>query len=284
MKTITILKGLPASGKSTWAKNKIDKNPGMYKRINKDDIRAMLDNSKWSKDNEKFILKVRNELIVMSLNEGKHVIVDDTNGHPKHIENIKKLVKGMCVEVKVKEFNVSVDTCVKRDLDRPNSVGERVIRDMYNSFFKPEDQIYVRDRSKPASVIFDIDGTLALMDGNRSPYDWDKVDTDLVNGPVRDVLELYHKEGYTIILLSGRDGSSRNKTVKWLNTHQIPYSHLFMRVAGDNRKDSIVKRELFDNYVRDKYNVELVYDDRNQVVELWREMGLTCFQVAEGNF
>ena len=48
---LIMTKGLPASGKSTWAKQYLDDNPGT-KRVNKDDLRAMLDNGKWSKRNE----------------------------------------------------------------------------------------------------------------------------------------------------------------------------------------------------------------------------------------
>ena len=59
---------------------------------------------------------------------------------------------------------------------------------------------------------------------------------------------------------------------------------LHMRRAGDARKDSVVKRELFDAHVRDRYNVRRVYDDRNQVVDMWRSLGLACLAVAEGNF
>lgn len=57
-----------------------------------------------------------------------------------------------------------------------------------------------------------------------------------------------------------------------------------MRKSGDMRKDSIVKREMFDEHIRGRYNVNFVLDDRNQVVELWRSMGLTCLQVADGDF
>lgn len=57
-----------------------------------------------------------------------------------------------------------------------------------------------------------------------------------------------------------------------------------MRPEGDIRKDSIVKREIFENYIRDYYNIQFVLDDRNQVVEMWRSLGLKCLQVQEGDF
>jgi hypothetical protein len=57
-----------------------------------------------------------------------------------------------------------------------------------------------------------------------------------------------------------------------------------MRDKGNNEKDSIVKRNMFEKYIRGKYFIEYVLDDRNQVVEMWRSMGLTCLQVADGDF
>jgi predicted kinase len=67
MLNVIICKGLPGSGKSTWAKKLIDDHPGQYKRINKDDLRAMLDNGKFSKQNEDFVLEVRNQILLMAL-------------------------------------------------------------------------------------------------------------------------------------------------------------------------------------------------------------------------
>ena len=75
MKKVIITKGLPGSGKSTWAKKLIDKNPNQYKRINKDDLRAMLDNSKHSKDAEKFVLKIRNQIMLMALSKKESTLL-----------------------------------------------------------------------------------------------------------------------------------------------------------------------------------------------------------------
>ena len=57
-----------------------------------------------------------------------------------------------------------------------------------------------------------------------------------------------------------------------------------MRKTGDNRKDAIVKREIYETHIKDKYQVDYVLYDRNQVVEMWRSLGLTCLQVADGDF
>ena len=84
--------------------------------------------------------------------------------------------------------------------------------------------------------------------------------------------------------MSGRSSEFRAHTERWLQANNIRYSELHMRAEGDQRKDSIVKRELFDAHVRGKWNVSFVLDDRQQVVDMWRGLGLVCLQVAPGDF
>lgn len=290
MKKVIILKGLPASGKSTYAKKLLAGN-GNYKRINKDDIRAMLDNGKWSKNNEKFVLKVRNWLIREALFEGFHVIVDDTNLHPKHEQQIRdivmkhnKLHEKDDALVEIKEFlDVSVEECIKRDLARPNPVGSEVILRMYKQFLAPEPKVYEPPKDKPNAIICDIDGTLAHMDG-RGPFDWDKVGTDKFDYWIGNILNLHQAVGATIILVSGRDAVCRKETMEWLAKYGVRFTHLFMRHQGDMRKDFVVKEEIFNKHIRYNYAVMFVLDDRNQTVNYWRSEGLKCLQVAEGDF
>jgi len=286
MLRVIVLKGLPASGKSSYCKNLIDANPNQYKRINKDDIRAMLDNSYFSKGNEKFVIKVRNQLILMALDAGKHVLIDDTNLNPVHEKDIKALVAGKAV-VEIKDFtHVDVETCIARDLKRPVSVGEKVIRKMYNDYLKPKTvsaQVVREHNPKlPHAVLCDLDGTLALF-GNKNPYERDFIN-DEVNKPVKMVLDLVANSGRTIILVSGRNGKFEQETLQWLVKNNIPHNHLLMRKEGDSRKDSVVKKEIFEQEIEPKCNVDFILDDRSQVVSLWRSLGLTCFQVAEGDF
>jgi hypothetical protein len=58
----------------------------------------------------------------------------------------------------------------------------------------------------------------------------------------------------------------------------------YYKPENDYRKDNIIKKEIFDNYLKDVYNILFVYDDRNQVVNMWRELGIKTFQVEPGNF
>lgn len=135
------------------------------------------------------------------------------------------------------------------------------------------------------AIIVDIDGTLALMAG-RSPYDLSRVHEDDISIAVRNVVKAFYGMGYDILIVSGREGTEqcRALTESWLKYHDVPYSNLWMRTAKDFRNDAIVKQEIFDAHIKDKYEVELVLDDRTRIVDMWRSIGLKCFQVEPGNF
>ena len=289
---LIMCKGLPASGKSTWAKEYVKKS-GNTKRINKDDLRAMMDNGIFSGKNEKFVLEVRDFLIQQALMSGFNVIVDDTNLHPKHEARMREIIKSWDKvlmpgkkekwEFEVEDFSlVPLETCIARDLKRPVSVGEKVIRQMYNQFLAPKPAMYIPKEGTPHAVMCDLDGTLALF-GDKNPYDRNFLE-DQINDPVASTLDRCEACGDKIILVSGRTDKHRKQTEKWLEDNMVKYHALFMRKEGDTRKDSIVKTEIFEKEIKDKYNVVFVMDDRNQVVDMWRLRGLTVFQVAEGDF
>jgi len=141
----------------------------------------------------------------------------------------------------------------------------------------------------PRAVLVDIDGTLALRgdgDGVRRFYDWHRVGEDLPNPPVAELVQLVaNSMQYEIILMSGRDEVCRDETQAWLDKHEIPWHQLHMRGHKDNRPDSIVKRELYEQHVAGRYVAAWVLDDRDSVVALWRrDLGLPCFQVEYGDF
>jgi predicted kinase len=283
MKKVILTRGLQASGKTSWCKQLQAKHPGQYKHVSKDDLRAMLDDGKWSGGNEKMVLKVRDMLITLALDAGKHVLIDDTNLNPLHEQHIRDLVKARGdAEVTIQDFtDVPLETCIERDLKRPNSVGEKVIRKMYNEYLKPQPVRVEHDPALPYCVICDLDGTLALLNG-RNPYDASTCEQDGLCKPVWEVLD--RMSGMAVILVSGRMDTYRPQTEAFLVHHDVRYSYLFMRAEGDTRKDVVVKQEIYAREIKGKYNVLFVLDDRNQVVEMWRQNGLTVFQTAEGDF
>lgn len=280
---ITLTRGLPASGKTTWAKEQLHK--GNIVRINKDDLRAMLNNGKWSKVNEQIVLKIRDQATIAALNKGYSVIIDDTNLHDKHYKRMQEIAKEYSnCEVEIKEFtDVSLEECIKRDLKRENSVGEKVIKDMYNAFLAPKIESPKYDPKKEDIVIVDVDGTLAHIN-NRSPFDWMGVGSDTPDIAIIKLINTL-SDYYTIVVFSGRDSVCRELTENWLKNNNVMYDKLYMRDEGDMRKDTLIKKELYEKHIKDKYNVEFILDDRNQVVNMWRnELGLKCLQVAEGDF
>ena len=283
MPTLTYTYGLPASGKTTFAREAVAKDHSIV-RANLDDIRLLLHGpqTKFNKNREKAAVLVQNAMITAALNNGRDVICDDTNLNPTAWQRLHALA-GSLHEVVRKDFSdVPLGECIRRDAARGQagnrSVGEDVIRGMYDRWLKPPT---LPGNEKPHVVVFDIDGTLAHMNGNRSPYEWDKVGEDL---PSKMVVNFAKHCGYPVVVMSGRDGICRPQTEAWLAAHGIDYVQFYMRPVGDMRPDWIIKNELLDQLLENWYPV-LAVDDRQQVVDnVWRARGIECWQVAPGRF
>lgn len=296
--TVIILRGYPASGKSTWA-NSVARQGGHF-IVNRDTIRTQLTGTSAKQllpyESEQLVSKIAQAQAREAIKAGLHVIIDATNLRRKHAVWWANLAYEMGVGYKVLDFEVSAEECIKRDNSRTYPVGSEVIEDYAERFpiktwplishnekqiFRP----YVRDSTKKQAVIFDLDGTLADMNG-RDPYDASTCADDLPREAVLAALEFVppHVE---VIFLSGRSLEYYEETASWLHTHtgmQVHGDKLFMRASGDNRQDALVKSELFDRHIAPNYNVLFIYDDRDQVVDMWRQKGLDCFQVAPGDF
>jgi len=138
----------------------------------------------------------------------------------------------------------------------------------------------------PKAILCDIDGTLAIL-GERNRYDPSSGE-DLLNYPIANILSVYTKQTVfpvVLILISGREEKYRDLTEKWLKKHGIThYQDFYMRKTNDFRKDFVIKKEIYEKFIKNKYAVLFVLEDRDQVVKMWRDEGLTCLQVAYGNF
>ena len=153
-----------------------------------------------------------------------------------------------------------------------------------------------KDNMDKNIVIFDLDGTLALIDKRRDlatkdngKMDWakffnpDNIDLDTPNQPVIDMANLLHSQGYLIYIFSGRSDKTEDATKDWLDKHNVNYDLLQMRPQGLLYKpDNDLKQDWLNVIKKDR--VAMVFDDRNQVVDMWRKNGLTTFQVADGDF
>lgn len=300
---LIILRGLPASGKTTWANDWVLEDPLTRVRVNRDDLRKTLHGkAPWSRDRERLTIVSRDAIIRDSLKRGISVVSDDTNLPQRVARDIARIGRICGANVQTIQITTDVDECVRRDASRPEPVGEKLIREMNAKFLSgrstlpfptdPDDgefEPYEQPEGKPLALLVDIDGTVALK-GPRGPFDWDRVGEDAPNQPVIDVVNTIqagfrYKSGIKVIFMSGRSDACRAQTDQWIRNHiTADFDALHMRADGDMRKDSIVKAELFDKHVRRNYRVFCVLDDRNQVVDMWRKLGLTCLQVAPGDF
>ena len=292
--------GLPASGKTTYARKLQDINKKLV-RVNKDDLRAML-HVEFNKDNETFTVAVRDAIIKVAHDFNRDVISDDTNFNKSHQRRFIELARQLNVDsLEHHEVNTPTYVCIDRDTNRAKPVGSQVIQQIekryqsqirldggewvasYNVWKEPL-QPYKPDGSLSAAIICDLDGTLAIHT-NRGPYDTAKCETDEVNMAVSQMIAIL-QHGFQLFFFSGREDRFRPQTVAWLSRHGYKPEHyeLYMRPTGDFRPDDVIKLEIFDRVIRDKYNVLVAFDDRDRIVSLWRNLGLTCFQVADGNF
>lgn len=290
---ITILIGIPASGKSTWAKEEI-KNKSNTLRINRDDFRFMLKNEPiLDRKQENLVTKLVENSIMFANRAGYDCIIDQTNCNAEHLQNLIMYCSKLD-DITFKIFDVDIATCIERDKNRENKVGESVIKRMYNNFQEiiklnlqkiPRDSKSINTRqSGPPSVIFDLDGTLAIKTPNRGYYEYHKVEEDTINQNVLMALKSHHNAGHLILILSGRDASCTEHTKRWLAANNIPYNLLVLRKNNDKRQDYIIKEELFREHIENKYTVLGVYDDRPQVCRMWRRIGLTCYQLDDREF
>jgi hypothetical protein len=133
------------------------------------------------------------------------------------------------------------------------------------------------------AIIVDIDGTVATRI-DRGPFEYDKVGSDAPKKEVIEVIVAMWRAGHEVIFVSARDDSCMLQTLIWLKRNCPPFRKLHMRKTGDVRDDAIVKREIYESLIKPEYNVVAVFDDRNKVVDMWREIGLTCLQVDYGDF
>jgi predicted kinase len=301
-KQVIIPRGIPGSGKTTWVKNQMAAYPaGTAVRISNDDLSYSSFGKEpgvlsFTLETGKVLEKMRIALLetYLKIDFITHIYIDNTNLSVKTVHALERLASRMGAEVIILDdfLQVDVNECIRRDALRPYPVGEDIIKSMANksarlkpwiNLIKP-DVVRVVNTGKPENcIIVDFDGTLAHM-VDRGPYEWLRVGEDTLDPSVYNLLVQYRDTDTKIVILSGRDGAALEGSLDWLARHKVPYDEIHMCAAGDFRPDWIVKHELYQKRIADRYNVLFILDDRNQVVDLWRRMGLPTWQVAEGDF
>lgn len=299
--------GAPASGKSTWAKTEVAKDPSNWVRINNDDIRAMTNGSVYSADYEKLITDTRNFLIREAFKRNKNIVIDNVNANKRHFQDVCKLAQEANRDIQVfeKAFYVELDELLARDAKREGKakVGESVVKKWYKELgayqfkhYHPKVEIFTKRTSAAdrtivpmtqndglaRAVIFDNDGTISLIHSGRSPYDASTCDLDAPHTHVIECMKLYYNAGYKILFVSGREEKDRVPTEKFYKQYfpEVSYE-LFMRPTGDMRKDVLIKEEIFNAHIKNKYYVAGWFDDRLQVSKWVYESGLPLFRVND---
>jgi predicted kinase len=278
MAKMTIMIGLPASGKSTLAKELLEQ--GGTVRLNKDLMRTMLHFEKFTGLNESLTQEASKVLARMFLAKNISIIIDDTNLNPNTVQKWVALAKEMEAKIEYKDLTeVSVSECISRDAVRDNSVGPVVIEKMALQYLG-----YLKGKKV---VVCDLDGTLCDCEHRRKyshgeTKDWDTffslITWDTLRKDVRDMLPVDPKE---IILVSARPEKYRDLTLAWLNKMRIGYNVLLMRENHDKRDDTIVKNEIYEKYLKN-LDIVKVIDDRPRIIKMWRSLGLEVVDVGNG--
>lgn len=289
MPEVLILAGVSGSGKSTFAVQWCEENPPAL-RINKDSIRqSILPHSLrnyWRTTDKSYIRRVESlveslqtQQIQAALSRDWNIVIDNTHTKLSCINQLLRTLQAYPVRVRFKLIDTPVEECVVRDSRREASVGEAVIRQQATNLaqtrkmfdfqqvftFLPQNSakgLCQQAETLPPCVLVDIDGTVAEMN-SRFPFDWEKVQTDQPKMPIIRLVKALKAASYGIIFFSGRDAVCRNQTLSWLCEHfswQPTDFELFMRPHKDCRKDSVVKKEMFDQYIRGKYFVDFVIE------------------------
>ena len=304
---LTITRGYSGSGKSTWARGQraLDRNVLL---VSRDDIRrdqfGYTFKTKTDRETEQFVTQIEQATVRLGLTAGRHVIVHDTNLVLRFAREWAALAQEKGAEFHVADFMVDKYICLAQNERRPlaEQVPALVIHDQaqrwpYQQWQevtpKPREHDdpparFEPDESLPPAIIVDLDGTLCIK-GDRDIYDASLCHLDTVDETVDTIVRAMARRGWDTIFMSGRGEEHREQTEAWLGAHllgtSISWTHgPFMRPEGDRRPDFKVKADLFEEHVRGKFNVKFALDDRNQIVDLWRGMGIKTLQVDYGNF
>jgi predicted kinase len=287
---VIITIGLPGSGKTTWALDKLLKD-GNTVRVNRDSLRDMMFGGHWTREREVVIRRAEIGCAQNALAAGYNVIVDDTNLPLATQRQWSDFAKAQKAEFLMKHMNTSLQDCIRQDAKRVGKqhLGRAIIENMAlkNGLIKIENEF----------VIFDIDGTLSDLD-HRLPWLYDQPKKDWYNFYGRVILDKAKPEivnwlkgcyadGWTVLVVSGRPTQFKDldvgvQTERWLRLEGIPYHHLFMRSGDDHRDDTLVKQDILSMLPKEK--LQFVVDDRKRVCDMWRANGVKTYQIAKGDY
>ena len=303
MSKIILCWGISGSGKTTWAKQWAEEDPLHRIRLNYDDLRTML-GKYWVPEREPIMLKIFQSGLNEAMAKGYDIVIDNmSNLNPKHIKEYEELIEAQNnssdglpkYELEFKLFDTPVEECIRRDALRPLPIGERVIRQQWRKYrdFIIQQSIKTvpkleQDPKLPHCIIVDMDATLCLNMSARpffGPGAAEGMKDDVPIPAICNLVRHYCNDSdAAFIVITGRDESCREATMKWLDDHWLYPTKLLMRPEGSFLSGPEQKKLIYKRDIKDKYYVDFVLEDSSKVVKMWRELGLICLQPNEGKF
>ena len=299
VKKIILTRGIPGSGKSTWAKAWVAESPETRIRLNWDDMRNML-GPYWVPSRE----HINKVMLWCAVNTAAYcdkpydMVIDNMNLNPKEVKFWKNIVgtqngdpDGYQYEIEFKDFFIPLEECIRRDAMRPNPIGEKVIRETwkrYKHFIQTtEVEKYVDNlrkyTGKPKCIVIDMDSTMCFNTTKR-PWFGEGAAEGMINDvPNTGMCDMIRKlqEDFTIVVATGRDTTQEAVTKEWLAKQGINADEFYFRTNKDYRKGVVVKKEQIEA-ILEKYDIVAIFDDCEPIVDMYREMGLTVLQPNKG--
>ena len=304
---LILARGLPGSGKSTWAKTWVEEDPENRARVNRDDIRWVLfkqyylspDAHGTTQEKEAQVTHVQNNLTQKALKEGKSVVIDNTNLDPRVFREFGKIASQYEAHLTNKDFHIDIEECIRRNNARERVVPEHAIRNMQNNYMGPNGEFalfpgtyptkdFTAPLEKREAIIFDMDGTLVNVSSLVQKYmkgkyrNFDRFHRDsLWSPPHVEVLQMAHdaaEAGVPIIITTARKEVYREVTQAWLDKHGVQYENIFMRKDDDNRPDVEAKTDILEE-INKYYHVAHAVDDRSEVIDLWKSNNIYTTEV-----
>ena len=304
MNKLILVQGISGSGKTTYAKQWVEEDPIHRVRLNYDDIRCMLDKY-WVPEREPLMQSIFKGALQGAIDGEYNIIIDNmSNLNPKHIKEYQDLIHDYNLkhennqyEIEFKLLDTPLEVCIERDSKRIVSIGEKVIRQQWRKYRDYIIQQSVKemldnqvkdDPNLPHCIIVDMDATLCFNTSGRpfyGPGTAEQIINDIPNTNVIDLVKAYCDiYDCELVIITGRDESCRKATLEWLDKHYLDPNLLLMRKEGDYSKGDECKKKLYEEHIKGKYNVDLVFEDSSKVVKMYRDLGLTVLQPNEGKF
>ena len=304
IKKLILTRGIPGSGKSTWAKSWVSEDPEHRIRFNWDDMRNMM-GPYWVPSRE----PINKHILWAAVNSVAYndrpydIVIDNMNLNPKDWKQYEDWIlnynnslnseeTNTQYVLEFKDFFTPIEECVKRDSMRINPIGEKTIREIYNKYRhfiqttnveKYVNNLVKPDPDKPYCVVIDMDSTMCFNTNKRPWYGKgaaEEMINDIENFGVCETVWALMQE-YPIIVATGRDTSQEEVTRKWLSQHRIDPIKYYFRTEGDYRKGTEVKKEQIEKIMKD-YNILVIFEDSEPIVQMYRDMGLTVLQPNKG--